>query len=251
MRPLGDFLARLEAQNRVADGAESDCPECDDLGYISVPDGGAGSARLCQCQHPSRNVDQLRKRLLFAGMAERDIRSALAPWDESHQKQPQLLPWARNAATEAGVVQTPIVLYSPRSGVGKTKMASMMLAEFIKCDGIGGLWCSLPDAIGRVMAEKKEGPSDLERRILDAPFIVLEELRPQKSATEAQRKALELWLFRHHANATPCVITTNIDFAQAAPLCGLEPHIISRIREGRLIRMGQGCGDYREKKCVR
>lgn len=237
------------------------CEVCNDRGWTTAGDEGAGTAVRCACQLPPHDGDRLRAKLAAIGFEAREIDAAWTPWDDRHQPRPE---WARAwlAWVLTGAVGDPPegVQGGRRSpwclslvgapGCGKTKTAATLTRIYVSQGGDGAIWARVPELYDRVMRERAEfGWSDFERRAEQAWFLVLDEAgREHRRRRESERESaidqlIGEVLMRRHRRELLTILTANLRIQELG-----DGAVESRIREGCWREMGSKLGDFRDWK---
>jgi DNA replication protein DnaC len=223
--------------DRVGDSAA--CPECGGRGWLVVPDGHAGSARLCECQKlglvprliarsgvPPRyescsltsfktlGKDQLARALALAKRyvdefldtaAQPDVASAGPGLGQLGALMPGL------AARRAPFRHSGLLFVGP-TGVGKTHLAVAVLLELIQRYAVIGRFVDFTSFIMQIQSTFDPGSPESKHDVLDpvmaAEVLVIDELGAQQP-TPWVRDVLYLILNHRYTHRLPTIFTTN------------------------------------------
>lgn len=204
---------------------EEPCPECEGRGWVLEPDGGAGTARPCECRRR-----RLGARLLAAtGIPDRyaacTLRSFMTAAPEP-QVRDQLVR-ARTLAEryveeflgpDARFRESGLLFIGP-PGAGKTHLAVAVLLELVRRYHIHGRFVDFTSLVHQIQATFDPGNPESKREILDpvigADLLVLDELGAQKP-TAWVRDILYLVINTRYTRRRPTLFTTNY-YLEAPP----------------------------------
>ncbi|HEY3569272.1 MAG TPA: ATP-binding protein [Thermoanaerobaculia bacterium] len=194
------------------------CPECGGRGWLVVPDGGAGTARPCDCRKQNYQFGLL----AAARIPERYQNCRISSFQikGSSEVQGQMLR-ARFVAqryvndflslrNEIGG-RAGLLLMGP-PGVGKTHLAVSILIEVIEKYAIAGRFVELNEFVGQMKATfERTAPETMQQVIepvVEAPLLVLDELGSQKQ-TPWLNDLLYLIVNTRYTRRLPTIFTTN------------------------------------------
>ncbi|MCB1037405.1 MAG: ATP-binding protein, partial [Acidobacteria bacterium] len=166
------------------------CPKCGGRGWVVVGDGGAGTARRCECFKRDLGPALLAR----SGVPERYRECRLSRFDTAHH-----LPGARGQLlqarascesyvdgflrTDGSFVSTGLLFYGP-PGAGKTHLAVSVLNELISRYRVGGRFVDFTSLIHKIQSTFDPGSMESKREVLDpvmnVPFLIIDELGAQK-----------------------------------------------------------------------
>lgn len=193
------------------------CPECEGTGWVIVDDGGAGTARRCECRKRA-----LQGRLRdAAGIPARYANCTLSRFVTSHPEERarhQLLEARRVARkyiegflTETGFRESGLIFIGPPGG-GKTHLAVAVLRELIDGYGVHGRFIDFTTLIHQIQSTFDPDSPESKRQVLDpvikADVLVLDELGAQKP-TAWVRDILYLVINTRYTERRPTLFTTN------------------------------------------
>lgn len=228
--------ASIPAMSQAAASSPELCPRCGGRGWLVAPDGGAGTARRCDCQKR-----ELSTRMLdAAGIPRRYLRCRLEGFN-THQGasggsggKTQLV----QALTESrryvegflradGSFTHTGLLYIGPPGVGKTHLAVAVLVELITTYHLAGRFVDFTSLIHQIQNSFDPNSPESKREILDpvmrAPLLVLDELGAQKPTPWVQ-DILYLIINGRYNERLPTLFTTNYALDEAeAPARGRRP----------------------------
>ncbi|HEX9944102.1 MAG TPA: ATP-binding protein, partial [Thermoanaerobaculia bacterium] len=193
------------------------CPECGGRGWVVVADGRAGTARPCAC----RERDVVPRLIAAAGIPDRYRAcriSNLQVASPSPEVRNQLLR-ARTVAQryvdeflgEGGFTKVGLIFTGPPGG-GKTHLAVGVLVELIERYRIRGRFVELNALINQIQGTfsptAPETTQEVLNPVLDAPFLVLDELGTQQTTPWVQ-DVLYLIINTRYTRRLPTLFTTN------------------------------------------
>ncbi|MFL6258693.1 MAG: ATP-binding protein [Thermoanaerobaculia bacterium] len=194
------------------------CPECGGRGWLVVPDGGAGTARPCDCRKqnyqfgllaaariPERYQNRKISSFQVKGSAEVQGQMLRARF-EAQRYVNDFLSLRNEIGGRAGL------LFMGPPGVGKTHLAVSILSEIIERYAISGRFVELNEFVGQMKATfERSAPETMQQVIepvLDAPLLVLDELGSQKQ-TPWLNDLLYLIVNTRYTRRLPTIFTTN------------------------------------------
>ena len=197
--------------------ADPSCLECGGRGWVVVPDGKSGSARLCDC----RKQQRLPMLEAAAGIPPRYRSCTLAKFlvDFQGADKNQLLAaktisgqYVENFLNEEGRFRASGLLFMGPPGVGKTHLAVAVLVELIRRYGARGRFVDFTSLLHQIQStfdqQNMESKEAILQPVLDAEVLVLDELGAQKP-TDWARDMLYLVLNHRYTRRMPTLFTTN------------------------------------------
>jgi len=210
----------------VSEVLEEPCPECGGRGWVVVADGRAGTARQCAC----RQRDIIPRLLAGAGIPERYRACRISNFQVSNpmpEIRDQLLRartiaqrYADEFLGEEGFSRLGLIFTGP-PGVGKTHLAVGVMVEIVERYRIQGRFVELNALINKIQgtfsATAPESTQEVLNPVLDAPFLVLDELGTQQTTPWVQ-DILYLIINTRYRERLPTLFTTNyrLDVAKEA-----------------------------------
>lgn len=217
------------------------CPECEGTGWVIVDDGGAGTARRCEC-HKRALQGRLRE---SAGIPARYANCTLSRFVTSHpdpRAARQLLEarWlaedyvetfmSADEGDEGRFRESGLIFIGPPGG-GKTHLAVAVLRALIDQYGVRGRFIDFTTLIHQIQSTFDPGSPGSKREVLDpviqADVLVLDELGAQKP-TAWVRDILYLVINTRYTERRPTLFTTNYHLEGARARQGTEPAALDR-----------------------
>jgi DNA replication protein DnaC len=201
------------------------CPECEGTGWVIVEDGGAGTARPCECRKRALGM----KLMEAAGIPARYAGCSLSSFVTSHPDRSarnQLLE-ARSTAEryverfvdEGRFRESGLLFYGP-AGVGKTHLAAAILKALIEDYRVRGRFIDFTTLIHQIQSTFDPGSPESKREVLDpvirADVLVLDELGAQKPTAWVQ-DVLYLVINTRYTERRPTLFTTNYPLERPKP----------------------------------
>jgi DNA replication protein DnaC len=215
------------------------CSRCEGRGWIVTPDGGAGSARRCDCF--KENLGGVL--LDGARLPDRYRTCRLENFDTRHPNKgvraqlEQALAVSRRYVEgfyrpDGTFTRSGLAFIGP-PGAGKTHLAVAILKELIRTYHIGGLFTDFTSLIHQIQSTFDPQSPESKRQILDpvirVPLLVLDELGAQKPTPWVQ-DILYLVINSRYNERLPTIFTSNYAL--------LDPHRAKNLDRGADPAMG-------------
>jgi DNA replication protein DnaC len=212
-----------EAEPAVAEGIPGSCPDCGGRGWLVVADGGAGTARRCECAA----VDPLPALEREAGVPSRYQGCRLERFDVRGPRERLLEArvlterWVESFLLEGQLRGTGMLFVGP-TGVGKTHLAAAALVEVIRRHRVRGRFVDFTTLIYQIQSTFDAGSAETKQSVLDpvvsAEILVLDELGAQKPSPWVS-EVLYLILNGRYTRRLPTLFTSNyyLDEPPSAP----------------------------------
>jgi DNA replication protein DnaC len=194
------------------------CPECGGRGWLVVPDGGAGTARQCDCRKQNYQFGLLAaaripERYQSCKISSFQIKGSAAVQGQmlrarflAQRYVNDFLSLRNEIGGRAGL------LFMGPPGVGKTHLAVSILSEIIERYAVPGRFVELNEFVGQMKATfERSAPETMQQVIdpvLDAPLLVVDELGSQKQ-TPWLNDLLYLVVNTRYTRRLPTIFTTN------------------------------------------
>lgn len=201
------------------------CADCEGRGWVIRADGGAGTARPCDCRKRRRNE----RLLAAAGIPDRYTGCSLETFRTDFC--PQATGTLVKARTRArrylddflgpdGRFRELGLLFTGPPGTGKTHLAVAVLHELIRNFAVRGRFVDFTTLIHQIQTTFDPRSPESKSQVLDpvvgADVLVLDELGAQKPTAWVQ-DVLYLIINTRYTERRPTLFTTNYRLPQARP----------------------------------
>ena len=195
---------------------EEPCPTCGGRGWTVESDGGAGTARPCDC----RSRSELPRLVELAGVPQRYAGCRLENFQVQVKGAGDSLLRARRLAEryaeeflgENGRMRESGLLFIGAPGVGKTHLAAALLLDLVRRYRVRGRFVDFTALLYQIQSTFDPGSSDSKQSVLDpvmgAEVLVLDELGAQKPSPWVS-EVLYLVLNTRYTRRLPTIFTTN------------------------------------------
>lgn len=217
--------------------AQEPCPECEGTGWVIVDDGGAGTARRCECRKRALQ-GRLQK---AAGIPARYAKCSLSRFVTSHPDERARRQLARACSKaeeyierfldeDGDFAESGLIFVGPPGG-GKTHLAVAVLRGLIDKYSVRGRFIDFTTLIHQIQSTFDPGSSESKRQVLDpvirADVLVLDELGAQKP-TAWVRDILYLVINTRYTERRPTLFTTNYPLERPGGGVSAEPRSLDR-----------------------
>lgn len=166
----------------MADFTKVECPKCCDTGWVRVETEKGFAARRCACVTAKRVaavMDRTRIPARYRGCTLENFESH----NDSHQ---DALKISKKFITNFPHQDIGLLFIGP-CGVGKTHLASAILAQIVRTKGASGLFYDFRDLIRDIQntfsPDSDSSESDILNPVFECDVLVLDELGAKRSST--------------------------------------------------------------------
>ncbi len=196
----------------------AECPLCGGSGWLIVPDGGAGTARRCECYKRGLG-DALLSR---TGLPDRYRGCRLANFDTRHPNA-GIASQLKRALAECqryveefvrpdGRTTSTGLIFTGPPGAGKTHLAAAVLIELVSTYRLAGRFADFTSLVHQIQSTFDPSSPESKREVLDpimtVPLLVFDELGAQKP-TEWVQDTLYLIINTRYNARRATFFTTN------------------------------------------
>jgi len=225
------------------------CPLCGGVGYVrlNVPLGDPSFGKAVACRCKERQLAE-RRRLDLQQLSSLDAfrDKTFATFDPTVYGVRE----AFDAAYRYAANPQNWILFSGRSGCGKTHLAAAIANRHLEMGQVTVLFSIVPDLLDhlrKAFAPNSETTYDeLFDRVREAALLVLDDLGAENSTPWAAEKLFQIINYRYNYRL-PTVITTNYTLMR-----GVDERILSRLSDISLVRVCHiEAEDYRPRNIAR
>lgn len=215
-------MMRAEEPSKTSgEPSPAPCPSCHDRGFVVVPDGGAGSARPCDC----RKLHLTPQLLGRADIPERYRKCTLKSFNTRHTEpevQARLFEARQKSEKYVDEFFDPVtrrfrgtgLIYVGPPGVGKTHLATAVLKDLIVRYKVRGRFVDFTSLLHQIQSTFDPSSSESKHQILDpvidAEILVLDELGAHKKRwSDWVMEILYLIINTRYTRRLPTLFTTN------------------------------------------
>ncbi len=201
------------------------CPRCEGRGWLVEEDGGAGTARPCDCSKQDRIPRLLEAARIppryrgcnFANFTTSSPNASVA--GQLARAKALAEQYRESFLQEDGRFRAEGLLFIGPPGVGKTHLAVAILKELVTRYAVQGLFVDFTSLIHQIQSTFDPGSRESKHQVLDpvmdAELLVLDELGAQKP-TAWVNETLYLIMNRRYTRRLPTIFTTNYRLAETS-----------------------------------